>query len=373
MSIETAAGPLAPEKKKYLPNRILRAIDSTAELQGLTTGVRATLQAICRYVSQHDPLGAVFTRRAKIAARAGLSVRSIDRHLEKLSSLGLVRVEDQRHGQRNGKFLVTHIFLTDKLAQMVGLVDVSASLPPPSPAPLKRAQPSDKMTCGHINGLPVPSSTTKKQGRPQLSEPTIPEDLQPLVQLGLMPTTVCKLMREARENGKRLSDILVVVQERLRELKLKGGQIRNYLLKAIASPTDFSKRAEGERQNALQREKARADKEIVDRFQEQYRGKVLRSPDGRETLYINADGTLARHHQGLHESILPLQNRVDVAHVMGKLEAGQLCVAQTRPKNAQETPLRPVPLVTFNDTARQQIAAMLAVLKGGRKEIAPLL
>lgn len=333
MTIGTAAGTFVPAKKKYLPNSILRAINTASELQGLTTGVRVTLQTICRYVNQHAPLGAVFTRRAKIADRAGLSVRSVDRHISKLESMGLVRVEDQRHGQRNGKFLVTHIYPTLQLARILGLVqaeDVQS-----------QAQPSDKVASGHIYDLSGPSSS-KKQGRQgTTSAPTIPADLARLVEMGLMPPTVCKLMREAREHGKRLSDVVDVVIDRLQELKLKGGQIRSYLAKAIASPSDFASLAARAREAQRKKVQDEADKIMISLFQAQYRGKVLRSPDGRETLAINSDGTYAQHNIGARQGTMVLSSRVDVQHVLDKIRDGRLVEGLSPPSLVvQHDPVR---------------------------------
>lgn len=368
MSIETTAGSLAPKKKKYLPNKILRAIDSAAELKGLSTGVRATLQTICRYVSQHDPLGPVFTRREKIAARAGLSVRSVGRHLDTLTSLELLTIEDQRHGKRNGKFLVTHIFLTQKLAEIVGLIDAAIDTLTPSPAPAIPAQPSDKMSRGYINEVLSGPSSTKKQGRPQLSAPTIPADLQTLVEMGMMPETVCNLMRQARESGKRLSDIVAVVRDRISELGLKGGQIRNYLLKSIQGSTDFAQAARTMLDKARAVEQLKADKLIIDQFQAQYRGKVLTSADGRETLYVNADGTFGQHHYGTRVALMPLQNRLDVSQVLDKLSSGRLQLAQQAAAPAVPSTVGgQLSTEAGREVGRQQLAALLGVLKGGSK------
>lgn len=328
MTIETAANTLAPRKSKFLPNKILRAIDQAAELQGLTTGVRTTLQTICRYVSQHNPLGPVFTRKAKIADRAGLSERTIHRHIVKLESLGLLRAEDQRHGQKNGKFLVTHIFLTEKLAKMVGLIGAEEVTLP--------STPSDKMTVGHIKeGLPDPSST-KKQGRPipsngQRTEPTIPTDLRPLAELGMWPQTICKLMKEAKDSGKLLSDILIVVRKRLVELKLKGGQIRTYLRKAIASTTDFSVQAKKMMDEERKSKQERTNAAFIAAFREQYAGKHLRSLDGRESVAIHGTGEHAQHRVGTMTGTLPLTTRTDVAYLLGKIEKGILVEGAVAP------------------------------------------
>lgn len=328
MTIETAASTLAPRKSKFLPNKILRAIDQAAELQGLTTGVRTTLQTICRYVSQHDPLGPVFTRKAKIADRAGLSERTIHRHIVKLESLGLLHAEDQRHGQKNGKFLVTHIFLTEKLAKMVGLIGAEEGTLP--------SAPSDKMTGGYIKeGLPDPSST-KKQGRPihsngQRTEPTIPSDLQPLAELGMWPQTICKLMKEAKDHGKLLSDILVAVKKRLIELKLGGKQIANYLRKAIASKTDFAAQAKQAQDKERKAEQGRADAALIAAFREQYAGKRLHSLDGRESVVIHSSGEHAQHQVGTMTGTLPLTTKTDVTYLLGKIEKGILVEGTATP------------------------------------------
>ena len=297
----------------------------------ITTGVRTTLQTICRYVSQHDPLGPVFTRKAKIADRAGLSERTIHRHIVALESLGLLRAEDQRHGQKNGKFLVTHIFLTEKLATMVGLIGGAEGTLPDAP--------SDKMAGGHIKEVLTVPSSTKKQGRPatphgRRTEPTIPTDLQPLAELGMWPQTICKLMKEAKDHGKLLSDILVAVKKRLVELKLNGKQIATYLRKAIASKTDFgaqAKQAQNEERKTAQR---RADAAFIASFRKQYAGKHLRSLDDRESVVVHASGEHAQHRVGTMTGMLPLTNKTDVAYLLGKIEKGLLVEGTAPPSLA---------------------------------------
>lgn len=330
---------LAPTKRKYLPNKILRAIDEAAQLKGLTAGVRTTLLTICRYVKQQDPLGAVFTRKEKIAQRAGLSERSIHRHIVKLVELGLLRTEDQRHGQKNGKFLVTHVFLTEKMAKMVGLIGAGEGATEEGTLP---APPSAKMAGGHIKeSLTVPSST-KKQGRPtpahgQRTEPTIPADLQPLAELGMWPQTICKLMREAKDNGKLLSDILVAVRKRLVELKLGGKAIATYLRKAIASNTDFAAQAKRTRDEEHKAAQDRADATYIAAFREQFAGKRLSSPDGRESIVIHASGEHAHHQIGMRTGTLLLTTRIDVGYVLEKINDGRLVEGLSAPSVTMAT------------------------------------
>lgn len=354
MDHETAGIELVPPKRKYLPNKILRAIDQAVELQGLTTGVRTTLQTICRYVSQHDPLGPVFTRKTKIADRAGLSERTVHRHIVKLESLGLLRAEDQRHGKKNGKFLVTHIFLTEKLARMVGLIGGEEAI--------LASSPSDKMTGGHIKGLPDPSST-KKQGRPkqngQRIEPTLPADLQPLAELGMWPQTICKLMKEAKDHGKRLSDILVAVKKRLSELQLGGKQIATYLRKAISSQTDFAAQAKKAQDAERQAEQGRADAALIAAFRRQYAGKRLRSRDGRETVVIHASGEHAQHRVGTMTGTLPLTTRTDVAYLLDKIEKGLLAEGAVLPSQVVASgPIRSTAVMEYLALMRKAVGLL---------------
>ena len=266
--------------------------------------------------------GIVFPSRETLGAELGMPESTLRRWLAMLTEKQYITREEQRRRKTSRfapgrQFSVVPICLTEKALVHAGLLK-----------PVIHKPPSPKMSDAN-NGEHGTKVISKKQGRPsntngQRTVPTIPTELQPLAELGMWPQTICKLMREAKDNGKLLSDIIATVRKRLVELKLGGKQIATYLRKAIVSKTDFAAQAKRVQDEERKAEQGRADAVYIVAFREQYAGKRLCSPDGRELVVIHSSGEHAQHRVGTMTGMLPLTNKTDVAYILNKVEKGLL-------------------------------------------------
>lgn len=332
MTIETTANTLAPTESinpaEIHGRRLLPAIiDAQAAVihplncLDLSSKAKQVLKALIGYYNVKKG-GIIFPSRETLSIDLGMPESTLRRWLANLVEKRYIERESQRRRPTSRfapgrQFSVTPLRLTEKALLLSGLKTKKVVH---KAAPIKVSDANKKERSTKAN--------TKKQGRQpreeQRAEPTIPTDLKPLVELGMMPPTICKLMRMAKEHGNLLSDILIVVRKRITALKLNGGQIRNYLLKAIASKTNFADIAKRVEQQERLDAKAQEDQAYIARFRTQFAGKQLRSPDGRESVSIHASGEHAFHVVGTRTGSMPLISRQDVAYVDEKVRKGLL-------------------------------------------------
>ena len=285
----------------------------------LPAKAKLVLRALLSFYSVRKG-GIVFPSRETLGVELGMPESTLRRWLATLAEKQYITREEQRRRKTSRfapgrQFSVTPICLTEKTLALAGLL-----------RPVIHKRPSPKVSDAN-KGERATKGISKKQGRQrddQRTEPTIPTDLQPLAAIGMWPQTICKLMKEAKNHGKLLSDILAVVKKRLVELKLGGKQIATYMRKAIASKTDFAAQAKKAQDEERKTEQGKADAAFVVAFREQYAGKHLRSLDGRESVAIHATGEHAQHRVGAMTGMLPLFTKIDVAYLLGKIEKGIL-------------------------------------------------
>lgn len=332
MTIGAAASTLVPTKqidptgihgRRLLPAIIdaQAAVIHPLNCLDLSAKAKQVLKALIGYFNVKKG-GFIFPSRETLSIELGMPESTLRRWLAVLVEKQYIERETQRRRPTSRfapgrQFSVTPLRFTEKALTLSGL-KTKPVIHKPAPIKVSVANKEERRT----------KVVSKKQGRQpregQSAEPTIPKDLQPLAELGMLPQTICKLMRTAKDNGKLLSDVLVVVRKRLEELKLKGGQIRNYILKAIASKTDFAALAKRVGEQERQAEKAAADADYIEQFRQQYAGKCLYSPDGRERVAIHANGKNAVHLLGSRTGSLPLETRTDVAYLVEKIKRGIL-------------------------------------------------
>jgi DNA-binding transcriptional ArsR family regulator len=359
---ETAGSEFVPAKRKNLPNRILRAFDNAKHLGGLQRGVKDTLAELCRFMPQNRPFDTIFAHKATIAARVGASERTIYRHLATLQQHQLIEVLEQDRKSRNGRFSVARIRLTHMAAVLLGLIDPPDELAPSpalaqtdaesapmqaddaahietvevaiSPAsqptatecsdlgaPSKRvipSAPSDKMASGHTLSVP----TFSKNQPPQRTENGLPIDLAWMTGNGLSRAGVFKLMGKAKSHGKRLSDIVTVVREYIRDLK--GGKLYAYLAKLAGGPTDFAVAAAVERQRQHEAEKARALARKAEVFRTRFRNTCLTNRSQTRLYVIDEHARFAQIYGDEYPTTVPL---TDLAEWIERLESGRLVLA----------------------------------------------
>lgn len=334
MNIECTGDIHAPAKQKVLPRKILIAIDRALDLLDLKLGPRATLKQICKYARQFDPSSAIFTRRCKIAATLGVSDRTVYNHFRILEAQGWIRVEEQRHSRLSGKFLVTHVFLTEKAVRALGFVD-DTPLPCPAPDTLSAAAPSEKNAGGYINKKLTEPSVSQKDHGAHAVLPTIPADLQPLLERGMYAKSVCKLMGKATQQGHWLTHVWQSVQQQVDKLALRGMRLMRYLEAAIANGGDFASRANQIRQQTAQQQRQQQEQQQLQQFVEQYAGQVFESADARELIAIDPSGSYALHRIAGVEGTMPLASMREVAFVLARIQHHQLRLRAPYPATAQ--------------------------------------
>ncbi len=251
---------LAPAKTRNLPTRILRAFDSAKHLVGLSRSVKDTLAEICRFVDQNEPFQTVFAHKSKIADRIGASERTVYRHLVSLQEAKLIEVMPQERGSRSGRFAVARIKLTQKAAEMLGLVA--------APEADIHSSPSDNLSSRHTLSDP-----TSSKSQPQRTENGLPVDLAWMRRNGLSRNGIFKLMGLAKAKAKVLSDIALATYKNIQGLQ--AGRLYSYLSKLIAGPTDFAMAAQEIRRAQQAEAEARVLAGKAQIFRERFGGTTL--------------------------------------------------------------------------------------------------
>ena len=267
MKSDNSEGALASAQTRNLPRTILLAMDAALHVHNLPRRLRSTLAELGRYVSKDRPLtSTVWPTKKRLAEDMGASERTVYRHLADLEAMELiVRVEapDMRNRHRTeGYYLNGHIALTARGAGLLGL-----AAPITDRGPDKMADPTT---------LPIKQLTeplVSKNHPPAGLPKTVPADLAILAEQGVSTGGIFGLMGQATAKGKRISDIVVALGERLRGMR-EGGLV-SYLRALIAGPTDFKHRAEETRQRQASAEAGRALAQKAAQFRTYFAGGTL--------------------------------------------------------------------------------------------------
>ena len=267
MELDNPKGALAPADRRNLPRTILLAIDAAMHISNLPRRLRSTLAELGRYVSKDRPLeSTVWPTKKRLAEDMGASERTVYRHLADLEAMELiVRVEapDVRNRYRTeGYYINGHISLTAQGAELLGLAVPSAHGRPDKMA--------DPVTLP-IKQLTEPSIS--KNHPPATLPKTVPADLAILAEQGVSTGGIFGLMGQATAKGKRISDIVIAVGERLRGMR--DGGLVSYLRALIAGPTDFKHRAEETRQRQADAEADRVLAQKTAQFRAYFAGGTL--------------------------------------------------------------------------------------------------
>ncbi len=273
-----------------LPWIIFRAAFRAAHIEQIPPRARALLSALARTVDATKPFGAIFARRELLTGRALQSMRTLYRSLHDLEVAGLIERRPQGRYVEAGLFGRAYLHLTEHAAALLGLIEPPRPLKTeltetPSSTPLARGpspltEPSANLADGGIYKDLSPSLFQKRQpGK-------LPADLQRLRTLGFFDFLIFKLMREAREHGKRLSD---VVEATWNHLKHARAPI-NYLRALLRNPVDFAGLVR--RRNAdheAQRARAQRSQE-AQVIAQQHAGRTFIDADNARQFVIGAGG-----------------------------------------------------------------------------------
>lgn len=221
-----------------LPWIIFRAAFRAEHLAGLPARSRALLATLARTIDAGHPYAAIFARRELLTCRAMQSMRTFYRSLDDLETAGLIVRPPQRRYGEAGLFGRAYLHLTEKAARLLGLVEPTPSAvidPEPTlhdekePDAAALSQRPASLADGAIYKDPSPTAFQKRQPG------QLPADLHRLRALGFHAFLIFRLMREARQYGKRLSDVVDVVWDHLKAAR----HPINYLRKLLKTPTDF--------------------------------------------------------------------------------------------------------------------------------------
>ncbi|MEX3917831.1 replication protein O [Paraburkholderia sp. BR10872] len=287
---------------RNLPYQTLRAQQCAMELKSLPQRARCALAAIALTVDCRKPLASVFARRAYLTERAGISERTWFRAERDLVEAGLITVAEQIRKGPRARFDSAYIYLTPEAVRLLRFADelVARGRRPArasaeqeqsaaAEAPSSSASPTANPAAPFTEDL-LPASSQKRQPAGEL-----PEDLERLRSLGFHKFLIFRLMGEAREQGKLLSDVVEAIWHSLKAAKRP---IR-YLQAMLARPIDF-------RHVAAQRRatEAGAQRELHEQKQDldlvgQCAGREFVSADGRIRYHVSSDAaTLTSHHLG---------------------------------------------------------------------------
>jgi hypothetical protein len=226
-----------------LPWVVFRAAHRAANFPTLPARARAVLAALARTVDANNPYASIFARRELLTGRAMQSMRTFYRSLDDLEAAGLIERAPQKRYGTAGLFGRAYLHLTERAAMVLGYVSATPEAEPAAAATAGAAKSKDtrqpdmpspfntpcaSVADGAIYKDLFPKNQKRQPGR-------LPADLERLLSLGFHQFLIFKLMREAKEHAKLLSD---VVEATWAHLKLAKHPI-SYLRALLRSSVDF--------------------------------------------------------------------------------------------------------------------------------------
>jgi hypothetical protein len=284
-----------------LPWIILRAVHRASRLDGVPARARSVLAALARTVDASNPYGHIYARRELLTKRSMQSERTFYRSLDDLETAGLIDRPPQRRYVHAGLFGRAYLHLTERAAIILGL----AAEPIPAAQPVEaKADSVDSSTTNAgdqqagtaaAEAFSYRSATVADGGIYKDLSPTsfqkrqpgqVPADLQRLRSLGFQKFLIFKLMREAREQGKRLSDVVEATWEHLK----KAVRPICYLRALLHSTADFgfqvrSREAERDAVRAANEEQQAAEALVA-----HVAGQSFVDVSGGRKLVVDVDG-----------------------------------------------------------------------------------
>jgi len=217
------------------------------------------------------------------------------RSLDDLEAAGLIVRPPQRRYGEAGLFGRAYLHRTEQIAQLLGLVNAPAiaSAPEPdhhdavTPEVLSLQQPSASVADGAIYKHLYPASSQKRQPG------QLPSDLERLRRLGFHEFPIFKLMREAREHQKLLSDVVDVAWDHLR----KAQRPINYLRALLRSTADFAWQARNKRQAAARRHEADQEALRVATVVQQNAGGIFFDCNSSRRISVASDASMVTAHE----------------------------------------------------------------------------
>lgn len=269
-----------------------RALYSVA----IPTRARLLLAELARTVDNENPLSNIFMRRDNMSDRSHMNIRTLSRALNDLETAGLIVRHKQRrytYGDYAGCFAGLLLNLTEKAARLLGLIRDASHPTSPQAEPLAEkttatahtsdrqptfAEPSDKVSHGLYKDLSPNAFQKRQPGQ-------LPEDLQRLRSLGFLDFLIFKLMREAREANKLLSDIVEATWEHLKT----AHRPICYLRSLIQKPVDFGHQVRSRRSAQATQHRAAQEQHNTLTTVGRHAGKTFYTPNADRRVVVSAD------------------------------------------------------------------------------------
>ncbi|MDR5799498.1 replication protein O [Caballeronia sp. LZ001] len=283
--------------RSNLPWVIFRAAYRANHLAALPARARALLAALARTVDARRPYAAIFARRELLTGRAMQSMRTFYRSLEDLEKEALITRPPQTRYGAAGLFGRAYLHLTPKVVTLLGLVesgsDTTTNAQNPNERKSNREQPSSLVSPsatvadGAIYKDLYPTSQKRQPGK-------LPADLERLRGLGFRHFLIFRLMREASEHAKRLSDVVEASWKHLQRAK----HPISYLRALLRAPVDFTYRVRTIHEGNVEK-KTRIARDIeLQRASAELAGQSFVSHDGARTFLVSEDAkSVTTHHR----------------------------------------------------------------------------
>jgi hypothetical protein len=282
--------------RSNLPWIVFRAAHRANHIAAIPSRSRALLAALARTVDAHRPYAAIFARRELLTGRALQSMRTFYRSLDDLAAAGLVvRAPQKRYGDA-GLFGRAYIHLTEKTAMLLGFVE-EAKPAASDEEPSTVATNSPESTSLSIDDLSLdrPSATLADGAiykdlfpKNQKRQPgTLPQDLKRLLALGFHEFLIFKLMREAKQHGKLLSDVVEATWNHLSIAKRPISYVRSLL----RSPVDFGQQLRAREIKIQEKRYVAAKVRAVEEIAQRHAGEVFYDEGTTRRFEISIDAT----------------------------------------------------------------------------------
>jgi hypothetical protein len=325
-----------------LPWVIFRAAFRASHIEDLPQRARAVLAALARTVDKAKPFAAIFARRELLTGRAMQSMRTFYRSLDDLESAGLIDRRPQSRYVEAGLFGRSYLHLTERAVHLLGLAETPVAENKQS-EPVYLKQPSANVADGGIYKDLYPASFQKRQPG------QVPTDLHRLRSLGFLDFLIFKLMREAREHGKRLSDVVEVTWQHLKAAKAPIC----YLRALLRNPIDFAHQIRVKAQSDQAAAHLTQRKAEAHRCAKAHAGQAFVDVQGETTYMVGDDGlsmTIYKASEGIGRQAINWQQGL-----LRAIEQGSIRKAT----GALPVTLDPTPPAT----ARHHIASLRGFLR----------
>jgi hypothetical protein len=238
-----------------------------------------------------------------LIGRAHQSERTFYRSLDDLESAGLIRRAGQLRlitSSCEGRFGRTYLHLTEHGAVLLGfenaalIVDCAASSAMDATAvddPSFMGASASLAGGAYIKDLSPAASQKRQPGQ-------VPADLERLRSLGFQKLLIFRLMREAKQSGKLLSDVVEAAWTSLR----KAARPICYLRSLLSRPVDFGAQVRLRNAKLLAARDAVAVRDAAAALAHQVAGQRFVDLKGEQLLEVDAEGqgaSITSVHEGI--------------------------------------------------------------------------